>query len=65
MIKLLDKVDLVVDDVAEKVSSLDGLFNAINKTTYGISAITDKINYTVINFFSKIFKRKKNRKEEL
>lgn len=64
MIKILDKLDVVVDDVANKVSTLDGLFNAIERTTDGINSITSKVSYTMVNMFSKIFRKRKKNKEE-
>lgn len=64
MIKILDKLDMVVDDVANKVSTLDGLFNAIERATDGINSITSKVSYTMVNMFSKIFRKRKKNKEE-
>ncbi len=64
IIKILDKLEVVVDDVSNKVSTLDGLFTAIERTTDGINSITSKVGYTVVNMFSKIFRKKKKDKEE-
>lgn len=63
-IRILEKMDLVVDDISRKVSTLDGFFYAIEKATDGINSITDKVSYTVINMISKIFRKKKKGKEE-
>lgn len=66
LLRILEKMEVVVDDVSRKVSTLDGLFYAIEKTTDGINSITDKVSYTFINLFSKIFRKKnkdKNKEE--
>lgn len=67
LLRILEKLETVVDDVSRKVSTLDGLFYAIEKTTDGINAISDKVSYTLINMFSKIFRKKNkdNNKEEI
>lgn len=64
MIKILEKFEMVVDDISNKVSTLDGLFNAIERTTDGINSITSKVSYTMVNIFSKIFRKKRKEKEE-
>lgn len=61
----LQKVDKVVDDVSDKVDSLDGLFKIIDATTDGISLFSETIVGTVSKFFYKVLKpRKKHKKEE-
>ena len=54
------KIDLsLTDDVSEKVSSLDNLFSVIDKTTDGISLISDKIISTVSGFIINLVNRKR------
>ena len=66
MINLVDKSNEILDDVNDKVKSLDGLFNAINMTTSTLSSIGDKIMNGVTSIFGKIVGRKrKNKKEDL
>jgi len=66
LINTVDKTNEILDDVNDKVQSLNGLFNAINMTTSTISSIGDK----VVNIFATIVgkfvgkKKKKNKKEE-
>ena len=60
----LKRVNQVIDDINEKSSKLDNLFNLIDRSTDALSSLTDKavefIVGTVVGFFSK----KKNIKEE-
>lgn len=55
----INKVEKVVDDVNEKVESLNGLFHIVDFTTDKLATITDKIVDSVSSVFSKIFFRKK------
>ncbi len=58
----VNKVEKVVDDVSEKVESLNGLFQIVDFTTDKIVTMTDKIVDTVGAIASKIFFRKKVKK---
>ena len=62
MIQVLDKVDRIVDNVEEKVNSVNGFFEMLDKTSYGISMLGDKIINLVSGAISKIFN--KNKKDE-
>ena len=64
MIQILDKVDRVVDNVEQKVNSLNGLFSIVDKATDGISMVTEKVVTFATNAISKIFKRK-NKEEDI
>lgn len=64
LIQILDRVEKIVDNVEGKVNSLNGFFSAIDKTTYGISMISDKVVSGLVNLISKIFNRNKNKDEE-
>jgi len=64
MINLVDKSNEILDDVNDKVKSLDGLFNAINMTTSALSSVGDKIMNGVTSIFGKIVGRKKKKKKE-
>lgn len=63
LIKTVGKVDKVIDDVSEKSSKLDGVFNLVDSTTDALSTVGDKMIGGVINFISNIINSKK-RKEE-
>ncbi len=58
----INKVEKVVDDVNEKVASLNGLFQIVDFTTDKIVSITDKVVDGVSTIASKLFFRKKNKK---
>lgn len=57
-IKTLEKVELVVDDVQKKVSSLNGVFSIIDVTTDKLVSFTDKIVDTASNVIKKIFNKR-------
>lgn len=60
----LKKVDQVVDDLNTKVGKLDGVFNIIDRSTDVVSSISDKIIDTISSAVSKLFSKRKNKKEE-
>lgn len=56
----LNKVEKVVDDVNEKVQTLNGFFHIIDYTTDKIALATDKVVDGITSFVSRIFFNKKN-----
>ena len=58
-IRILGKVDKLVDDVEVKVSSLDGLFNIVDRVTDGIVLASDSIISSGSDFISRLFRKKK------
>ena len=62
-IQTLNKVDKVVDDVNDKVQSLNGFFNIIDFTTDKIVSVTDKVVEGVSGLIGRIFKRKSNKND--
>lgn len=58
-IGVMDKTDKLLDDVDEKVKSLDNLFLAVDKVGYGINKVTDTITDRITNFVGKMFKIKR------
>lgn len=61
----LNKVERVVDDVNEKVKTLNGFFHVIDYTTDKIALATDKVVEGITGFVSKLlFSKKKNKKNE-
>ncbi len=60
----INKVEKVVDDVNEKVESLNSLFQIIDFTTDKLVSITDKVVDRISLLASRLFFRKKNKKEE-
>ena len=64
LIQILDRCDKVIDNVEEKVNSLNGIFSVINKTSYGLSTISDKVISGVVGMVSRIFNKKKDKEED-
>lgn len=60
----IKKVEKVVDDVNEKVESLNGLFHIVDFTTDKIVMLTDKVVDGLSGFASKLFFRKKTKSNE-
>lgn len=63
-IQTLNKIDKVVDDVNDKVQTLNGFFNLIDFTTDKIVSITDKVVEGVGGLIGSIFKRKNKSNDE-
>jgi len=65
-IKTMDKVDKIVDDVNEKMESLNSVFNIIDFASEKIASFSDKVIDVVSSLISKLWfnKSKKNIKEE-
>ena len=64
LIKTVDKVNLLMDDVQGKVKSLDGLFSVIDYATDKISLLHYKISHVITAIVKKLFVRKKEESEE-
>lgn len=65
LIITLNKVDKVVEDVKEKVQTLNGFFHIIDYTTDKIAFATDKVVEGITNLFHKILFKKKKKKERI
>lgn len=63
-IQTLNKVDKVVDDVNDKVQSLNGFFNLIDFTTDKIVSVTDKVVDGVSGLIGRMFFKNKNKKND-
>lgn len=63
-ISTLNKVERVVDDVNDKVQSLNGFFSIIDFTTDKLVLVTDKVVEKLSQLFSKLFLGKKKKGEE-
>lgn len=62
LIKTLDKVDRVVDDVNSKSRKLNGVFNIIDNTADGLSNISDTLVNLIVGAINNVF-NKKNKKD--
>ena len=66
VIKILDKTDAILDDVDDKVKSLDNLFDAVDKVGYGFNYLTTSIIKKANSIFPSVFNKKnKNRKDDI
>ena len=60
----MNKVEKVVDNVNEKVESLNSVFNLIDFTTDKIAGFTDRVIEIAGNLFSKLLFRKKRKRDD-
>ncbi len=58
----MSKVEKVVDNVNEKVESLNSIFSIIDFTTDKIAGLTDRVVDIASNLFGKLFRRKELKK---
>lgn len=63
-INAMKKVNKVVDDVNNKVESLNGLFNLIDYSADLLSSLSDKLVDGLSGIISKLFHRKKKKEED-
>ena len=62
----MNQVEKVVDNISEKVESLNSIFNFIDWTTDHISSFTDRVVDGVSSLFSRFFfGSKKNKNKEI
>lgn len=64
LIKTIDKMNIILDDVGRKLVKLDGLVNIIDKTTDFASSINDKIVSKVSSIVYKVFKKRKEKNKD-
>lgn len=59
IIQMMDKMERIMDNIEDKINSLNGVFAVINRTTNSIDLISSKVIGTVTNTIGRIFRRKK------
>lgn len=64
LLKVLTKVDKLVDQVEERIQKTDNIFGLIDKTADFASNVSDKIISGIFHFVSNIFKKKGNDENE-
>ena len=62
LIQILKKVDRIVDNVEDKVNSLNGVFTLIDKTTDSIALFSGSIVNTLASLIYKFVGNKKKKK---
>lgn len=63
VIRAMNKVELIVNDVNEKVQSLNGIFSIIDSVTDKLSALTEIVSDSIIIFVKSIFNKRKKKIE--
>ena len=59
LIITMNKIENVVDDISDKVDSLNGLFSIIDFTTDKLATISERVTNGIALFINKIFKKGK------
>ena len=62
-IKIADKVNFLISDIEDKVSSLNAFFKVINFTTEKINAISERVIDGVLKVFTKLFHKRKDEED--
>lgn len=62
LLRILDRIDVIVDNVEEKINSFNGAIQVFSKAATGIANFSDSVVFGITNTVSKIFHKKK--KEE-
>ncbi len=61
LIRTLKKVDNVIEDVNDKMSKVNGVFNMIDRTTDFAAEISDKVIGTLSKFINVLTRKKKGK----
>ena len=64
LLKIMNRMDLIIENVDKKVRSLDGIFSLIDFCTDKISNITNKLVDRLTNIVIGVNKNKYNNKDE-
>lgn len=64
LIQVVDRTNVILDDVEQKAKSLDVLFQAVDSVSNTISLLGDKMFDGVSGLIARIFSRRKKHKEE-
>lgn len=65
LINTMNKIELVVDDVNNKVRSLDGLFSVVDMTTDKLALLSDRLVDGITLLIKRIFKPRDRKEEEI
>lgn len=64
LIQTIDRANRLLDDVEDKVNSLNGFFHIVDTITDNLAFLSDRVVGTISGFISKIFRRKKKEEED-
>ena len=65
LINTMNKINVVVDDINKKVSSLDGLFSVVDMATDKLALLSDRMVDGITFLIKKIFSHKKRKEEDI
>ncbi len=65
LIKIVDNMNIVLEDVQKKTKSLNGLFNAIDAITDTLSSVSDSIIASIMGIVGKVFHKRRKKVEEM
>lgn len=65
LIRTVNKVNAILDDVEKKVESVNGLFSVVDRITDGVSTFSDIVVNAIVGLIEKVFTRKNKDNEEL
>ena len=63
-IKTLSKVDKTVDEISDKISKVDGVFNVVEKTGNFVDGVSDKFIMLISGIVGKLLNRKKGNDDD-
>ena len=63
-IKVAEQVNLLLDDVQNKISTLNTFFKVIDFTTEKINAISERVIDIIVSFFGRLFHKRKEESED-
>ena len=58
LIKTMNKIEVVVDDITKKVKTLDGFFALVDMTTDKLAMLSDRFVDVTSSLIKRLFKRK-------
>lgn len=65
LIKSINRVNHLLDDVEEKMETVNQIFGVVDKFTDSFALVSDKVVDLIAGFISKLFKKKSKKKEEM
>ena len=63
-IKIADKVNLLLEDVENKINSLNTFFKVLDFTTEKIIAISERVIDACVSLFGRLFHKRKEESED-
>lgn len=64
LIRELNKFDKILDNVEDKINSLNGAISIIQNASSKVALVYSKFSDIILNFISKKFKKKRKEKED-